>query len=96
MMVPISLSINMDMVLKCKFGVLIQTDFSIFKQFNFPSTRLSFNSRVLTLSRDIGHEAHLFGRKFDIIYFYHKHTLFDILDTSAFLYFRFRVLLRVI
>ena len=50
-----SISINMDMVLKCKFCHLVLTDFSKFKQFIFPSARLSFSSRVLTLSRDIGH-----------------------------------------
>ena len=55
MIVPVSLSINMDMVLKCKFCHLVLTDFSKFKQFIFPSARLSFSSRVLTLSRDIGH-----------------------------------------
>ena len=56
MIVPVFLSINMDMVLKCKLGHLIRMDFSNFKQFIFPSTHLSFSSRVLTLSRDIGHD----------------------------------------
>ena len=42
--------------LKCKLGHLVLMDFSNFKQFIFPSTCLSFSSRVLTLSRDIGHD----------------------------------------
>ena len=54
--VPVFLSINMDMVLTCKLGHLVLTDFSKFKHFIFPSTRLSFNSRELILSRDIGHD----------------------------------------
>ena len=46
----------MDVVLKCKLGHLILKDFSKFKQFIFPSAGLLFNSRMLTLSRDTGHD----------------------------------------
>ena len=39
MIVSVSLSINMDMVLKYKLGHLGLTVFSKFKQFIFPSTQ---------------------------------------------------------
>ena len=41
------ISINMDMILKCKVGHLALRDFFKFKQFIFPSSQLSLN-RVLT------------------------------------------------
>ena len=82
MIVPDSLSINMEVVLKCKLGHLVLTDFSKFKQFIFPSTRLSCNNRVLTLSKYIGYDFERLvftgawvgeGVEFDIIFLTNAH-----------------------
>ena len=90
--VPVSLlSIYMDMVLKC-MGHLVLMNFSKFKLFFLQPDYCSVVECLFCL----GIEATtltkcLYGRKFDKIHFYHKHT-FDILDTYASLYFCFRVL----
>ena len=52
----VSLSINRDMVLKWKLGQLVWQDLLPLKQFSFSSTPLSFDSTVITLSRDIVHK----------------------------------------
>ena len=87
------------MVLKWKLGQLVWQDLLPLKQFSFSSTPLSFDSTVITLSRDIVHKfekTRLCRKKVDSLYFSRKQTSFDKLATSAFCYFRFRVCLWVI
>ena len=52
----VSLSINRDMVLKWKLGQLVRTNPLPLKHTSFSSTPLSFDSTVITLSRDIVHK----------------------------------------
>ena len=52
----VSISINRDMVLKRKLGQLVWTDLLPIKRISFSSTPLSFDSTVITLSRDIVHK----------------------------------------
>ena len=54
MTVPISLCINMDMVLKCKLGHLVPMDFSKFRQIIF--LQPDYHSTVECL-RNLGIEA---------------------------------------
>ena len=51
-----SISINRDMVLKWKLGQLVWTDLLPLKRISFSSTPPSFDSTVITLSRDIVHK----------------------------------------
>ena len=51
----VSISINRDMVLKWKLGQLVRTELLPLKRISFSSTPLSFDSTVITLSRDIVH-----------------------------------------
>ena len=52
----VSISINRDMVLKWKRGQLVRTDPITLKRISFTSTLPSFDSTVVTLSRDIVHK----------------------------------------
>ena len=52
----VSLSINRDMVLKWKLVKLVKTDLLPLKRSSFSSTPPSFDSTVITLSRDIVHK----------------------------------------
>ena len=57
MIIPVSLSIYMDRVLKCKLGHFILMDFSKFKQIiKFSFNQLSFYSGILMQPRDIGYD----------------------------------------
>ena len=51
--VLVSLNINRDMVLKWKLGQLVGTDLLPLKSIPFSSIPPSFDSTVITLSRDI-------------------------------------------
>ena len=96
----VSISINTDMVLKWKLGQLIGTGFLPLKSISFSSTPTSFDSTVITLSRDIVHkfEKVTFAgkKKADSSYSSCKQTSFDKVTTSAFCYFCFRVFLWII
>ena len=52
----VSISINRDMVLKWKLGQLVWKDLLPLKRISFSSTPPSFDSTVITLSRDIVHK----------------------------------------
>ena len=94
-----SISINRDMVLECILGQLVWTDLLPLKRISFSSTPPSFDSTVITLSRDIVHKiekTHPCRKKVDSLYFSRKQTSFDKLTTSAFCYFHFHVFLQLI
>ena len=75
----VSKSINRDMVLKWKLGQLVRTDLLPLKRISFSSTPPSFDSTVITLSKDIVHkfEEHLCRKNVDSLYFSRKQTSFN-------------------